>query len=466
MALKDSCGVSVSTDNRTSLDRYERARDLLHSYFNDPLATIDETLAEDPGFVMGHCFRAGLLTTTTDKAAEPMLRESVEAGEALAVNANDRERRHLAAARAWLDGDFERAVARYGDIAIEYPRDSLALQLAHLGDFYLGQSSLLRDRIARALCDWDESVPGYGYVLGMHAFGLEEMGDYGRAEERARRALELNSRDPWAVHAGAHVMEMQGRLGDGVHWLTSRTSDWAPDNGFAFHNWWHLALYHLDLGRYDRVLEIYDTAIRPKPSELPLEMLDATALLWRLHLRGVDVGNRWTELANTWEKRVEDAYYVFNDMHAMMAFVASGREATARGLLEVLVRRLDQRGTNAMMTRDVGLPICRAVQAFGRGNYRAAIEELMPVRQIAHRFGGSHAQRDVLSLTLIEAALRAKDTRLGRALASERTELKPTSPFNWALTARAREIGGDATGAGAARIKAETCRAQGERAAA
>jgi tetratricopeptide (TPR) repeat protein len=466
MALKDSRGVSVSTDNRQSLDRYERAVDLLHSYFNDPLAAIDAALAEDPGFVMGHCFRAGLLTTTTDRAAEPMLRESVEAGEALAVNANDRERQHLAAARAWLDGDFQQAVARYGDIAIEHPRDSLALQLAHLGDFYLGQSSQLRDRIARALSDWDESVPGYGYVLGMHAFGLEEMGDYGRAEERARRALELNPRDPWAVHAGAHVMEMQGRLGDGVNWLTSRTNDWAPDNGFAFHNWWHLALYHLDLGRHERVLQVYDTAIRPKPSELPLEMLDATALLWRLHLRGVDVGDRWSELANSWEKRIEDTYYVFNDMHAMMAFVAGGREASARRLLDGLVRRLDQDGTNAMMTRDVGLPVCRALQAFGRANYRAAIEELMPVRQVAHRFGGSHAQRDVLSLTLIEATLRAKDAKLARALASERTELKPTSPFNWALTARASEIGGDATGAGAARTKAEACRKQGERAAA
>ena len=466
MALTDCRGVAVSTDNRKSLDRYERAVELLHSYFNDPLATIDQALAEDPAFVMGHCFRAGLLTTTTDKAAEPMLRESVEAGEALALRANDRERRHLAAARAWLDGDFEQAVTRYGDIAIEYPRDSLALQLAHLGDFYLGQSSQLRDRIARALCDWDDSVPGYGYVLGMHAFGLEEMGDYGRGEERARRALELNPRDPWAVHAGAHVMEMQGRLGEGVHWLTGRTKDWAPDNGFAFHNWWHLALYHLDLGQHDRVLELYDTAIRPKPSELPLEMLDATALLWRLHLRGVAVGKRWAELADTWEKRVDDGYYVFNDMHAMMAFVAGGRETSARHLLDVLVRRLDEGGTNAAMTRDVGLPVCRAVQAFGRGQYRAAIEELMPVRQIAHRFGGSHAQRDVLSLTLIESALRAKDAKLARALASERTELKPASPFNWALTARAREIGGDAAGAGAARSEAEARRAQGERAAA
>jgi hypothetical protein len=119
-----------------------------------------------------------------------------------------------------------------------------------------------------------------------------------------------------------------------------------------------------------------------------------------------------------------------------------------------------------MMTRDVGLPICRAIQAFGRGQHRTVIEELMPVRQIAHRFGGSHAQRDVLSLTLIEAALRAKDAKLARALASERTELKPTSPFNWVLTARAREVGGDTAGAGAARLKADACRIQGERAAA
>src|SRR4029450_7441670 len=109
--------------------------------------------------------------------------------------------------------------------------------------------------------------------------------------------LEFTRRYTGAVNAAAHVMERQGWLGKGVRWLTSRTENWAPDNGFAFHNWWHLALYHLDLGQHDRALELYDTAIRPKPSELPLEMLDATALLWRLHLRGAAVVNRCSELA-------------------------------------------------------------------------------------------------------------------------------------------------------------------------
>ena len=156
---------------------------------------------------------------------------------------------------------------------------------------------MLRDRVAQVLPHWDASMPGYGYVLGMYAFGLEETALYSRAEDIGRRALEINPRDPWAVHAVTHVMEMQGRLRDGIEWLTAREKDWAPNNGFAFHNWWHLALFHLDAGDIARVLELYDRRIRPAPSQVPLEMIDASAMLWRLELRGIDVGARWQQLA-------------------------------------------------------------------------------------------------------------------------------------------------------------------------
>ena len=93
-------------------------------------------------------------------------------------------------------------------------------------------------------------------------------------------------------------MEMQGRHRDGVDFLTSRADDWSIGNGLAFHNWWHLGLFHLDLGDHDRVLEIYDTRIRPAQTPVALEMVDATAMLWRLTLRGVDVGARWQPLAD------------------------------------------------------------------------------------------------------------------------------------------------------------------------
>ncbi|HEX7812569.1 MAG TPA: tetratricopeptide repeat protein, partial [Burkholderiales bacterium] len=425
MALRDCRDVPVSTSNRASLDRYEAATRLLHGYYGDPLGAIDRALEEDPEFIMGHCLRAGLMVMSTDKGAEPMLQKSVRAAQGLEHRANDRERGHIAAAEAWLNGNFERSIRLYGNILLEYPRDALALQIAHVGDFFLGQSSMLRDRVAQALPFWNDTVPGYGYVLGMHAFGLEETALYGQAEATGRKALELNARDPWAVHAVAHVMEMQGRVDEGMNWLLSRSQDWAPDNGLAYHNWWHLALFHLDRGDEERVIELYDTAVRRPDSNVVLEMIDASALLWRLHLRGVDLGARWGLLADAWEPRLEEAYYAFNDAHAMMAFVGAGRREAAASLLKALEKRTAEGGTNGRMTWEVGLPLCRALNAFAEGDCAAAVELLLPLRLVASRFGGSHAQRDIINLTLIEAALRGGRLTLARALASERTALKP-----------------------------------------
>jgi tetratricopeptide (TPR) repeat protein len=444
MSLRDSRGVSLSTRNPASLVRYERALELIQSYFVDPLAVLDEAIAEDRDFVMAHAMRAGLIILFGDHSVLPLMRASIEAGERLAGQANDRERRHLAAARAWLEGDLTGSVRRYGEILHDYPRDSLALQIAHVGDFFLGQSSMLRDRVAQVLPYWDRNVPGYGYVLGMHAFGLEETALYSRAEDTGRRALELNPRDPWAVHAVAHVYEMQGRQADGIRWLTSREQDWAPDNGFAIHNWWHLALYHLDLGDTTAVLDLYDQRVRAQPSKFALDLVDATALLWRLTLQGVDVGSRWQELADSWEPAIDAGFYAFNDAHAMLAFTSAGREASVAALLVSLERRAQGGGTNAMMVRDVGLPLCRAVRDFARAAYASAAERLLELRPTAHRFGGSHAQRDLIHLTAQEAAHRAGRHRLAFALAAERTQVKPASPVNWRLAARAARNMGDA----------------------
>jgi hypothetical protein len=288
----------------------------------------------------------------------------------------------------------------------------------------------------------------------MYAFGLEEMNDYRRAEDTGCRALDCEARDPWAVHAVAHVMEMEGRVADGIAFLMLRRKDWAPDNMFAFHNWWHLGLYHLDLGQTGRVLELYDTAIRPKPSGVALEMVDASAMLWRLYLRDVDTGPRWKELADSWAPSVEDAYYAFNDAHAIMAYVGDGRMGEADRVIAALERRAKGSGTNAMMTREVGLPLARGIKAFGEGRFAETVERLLPLRPIAHRFGGSHAQRDAIALTLVEAAIRDGQAKLARALAAERTALKPSSPLNWQLAARALVAAGESEQAAQARKKA------------
>jgi tetratricopeptide (TPR) repeat protein len=458
--MNDARGVPVSTDDPASLAAYERAQDLFHRYAGDPIAVIDEALDRDPGFALGHAFKAAVILLATERPLEPRLRAAVEAGEAVAGGAGPRERMHLAAARAWLDGDLDRAVDRYARIAVELPRDALALQAAHVGAFLLGRANALRDVVARALHAWDERVPGYGYVLGMYAFGLEENGDYARAEEIGRRAVELERRDAWASHAVAHVMEMQARLDEGIAWLEQGSREWDPDTALACHNSWHLALYHLDAGDVARALALYDARIRPQRNQVVLDLVDASALLWRMWLAGHEVGGRLEALADDWRGRVEDAYYVFNDVHAMMAFVGAHREADARALLAAVERHAADAGTNGRMIREVGLPVCRALAAFGQGDHAAAVEHLLPAREGASRFGGSNAQRDVLSLTLLEAALRSGQASLARALASERTRLRPANPAAWIATARALEAARSGAEAAQARQQALRLRAR------
>jgi tetratricopeptide (TPR) repeat protein len=454
MTLTDKRGVPVSSNNQASIDGFERAVGLFQGYFVDPVATIDDVLARDPGFVMGHALRAGMLLTSSEKAAVPEIQRSFEAAEALAHTANDRERGHIAAIEAWLEGDFHRAIELYGKVLLNHPRDAVALQVAHLCDFLTGQSWLLRDHVARALPFWDATVPGYGFVQGMLAFGLEEMGDYGAAEAAGRKALELNAADAWAAHAVAHVMEMQGRVDEGVDFLTRSAKDWAEDNFFAYHNFWHLSLYHLDRGETAKVLELYDRRIHPGHTEVAMELVDATALLWRMRLRGHDVGDRWTEVADTYVGTIDDGYYAFNDFHATMAFAATDRWPEVDRVRASVARAAEGSGSNAMMSREVGLPAIDAVIAFERGDYGTTVDKLLPVRTHANRFGGSHAQRDILTLTLIEAALRDGQTGLARGLAAERTTLKPGSPFSWSLAARGAEQAGDKQAAEKARARA------------
>lgn len=453
--LEDPRGAPLSTADPSNLEALERAHALALGFQGDPIAEIDRALARDPDFVMGWLFKAGMLTQAMEtRIYEPMV-AALEAAEALADKANERERGHMAAVRAWVEGDFTRACERWDRVLIDHPRDLLALQLAHLSDVLLGDVASQRDRVARVLPEWHEGVPGYGWVLGFYAFGLEENRDFGRAEEMGRRAVALNPKDAYAIHAVAHVHEMTGRQAGGIWWMTSRRDDWAPGN-FANHLWWHLALFHLDVGEIDRVLEIYDERLRGGPgAEGKYQELDSAALLWRLWLYGHDLGVRWTELADKWAPAATDSLYAFNDVHAMMTFVADGRDDLAERVLTAAERHV-RRGhdDNVAMTREVGLPFCRAQQAFAEGRYEEAVERLLPIRCQTQRLGGSHAQRDVIALTLIEAALRAGRYRLARALINERVALKPTSPQNWRLLGRARQGAGDQDGARKARARA------------
>lgn len=436
MTIRDRQGHPLTGASAASVAPYEIALRQFHCYIEDPVASVDRALAESPDFVMAHVLKAYLHLLGTEPAALPVARACH--AEASKLPANDRERGHVAAVGHLVQGRWHDAGRALEDVAIDHPLDLLALQAGHIVDFYIGDSRMLRDRIARALPAWDRERPGYHAVLGLHAFGLEETGDYARAEREGREAVAIEPRDGWAQHAVAHVMEMQGRQADGIAWMRGNAEAWSKDSFFAVHNWWHVALFHLDLGEIDQVLALFDGPVRGASSTLVLELIDASALLWRLQLRGVDVGERWHAVADHWQPLADAGTYAFNDAHAVMAFVGAGRPEAIERVLRAQDEAMNAVSDNARFLREVGRPVTEAILAFGQGDYAETIRLLRPVRHIAHRFGGSHAQRDLLDLTLIEAAFRAHEAALARALAFERLAVKPTSPFNRELARRAK----------------------------
>ena len=116
----------------------------------------------------------------------------------------------------------------------------------------------------------------------------------------------------------------------------------------------------------------------------------------------------------------------------------TGRGAAAEQLLKALEDKANASGTAAMIAREVGVPIVRAVDAFGRADYDTAVELLMAVRYRAHLFGGSHAQRDIVHRTLIEAAIKSGNGALAQALTNERVAQRPDCPYSRSLQSRAQ----------------------------
>jgi hypothetical protein len=422
MSVRDHHGLALSGASQRAAESYQGALHAYHCYAGDAVGLVDAAIADSPGFVMAHALKAYMHLIGGNAEAVAIGLQAFEAAKALP--ANEREQGHVAALGSFLTGEVRAAGRILEDVAIANPRDVLALQTGQLMDFLTGDSRMLRDRIGRARGQWAEGMTDYHAILGMHAFGLEETALYDQAEAAGRRAIELEPRNGWAQHAVAHVLEMQDRRADGVAWMRGDIRAWTEESFFAVHNWWHLALFHLGLGEVDEVLRLYDGPIYGARSDLAFDMVDAAALLWRLHLLGVDVGDRWAVLADVYATQPR-GQYAFDDAHAMLAFVGAGREAQAQAVLDAQGPVLAGAGDNAMFSGEVGLPVMQAIHAFGHGDYGRAVELLRGVRNKAARFGGSHAQRDLIDLTLIEAAGRAGERSLEEALLSERAAAKP-----------------------------------------
>jgi hypothetical protein len=380
---------------------YERAVESMRVQRGDARALARAAAAANPDSMAARLLEATILVSSRD------VRDFEAAGWSFAtlsrLPGDKGQRGHLGALAAALDFDLGAACRIYDQILAEDPHDWLALWAAQLMDYFSGNAEALRERSARVLAH----RPDDHAVLSLHAFALQECGDYAAAEASALRALELEPRDLRAEHALLHVWEMRGEAAQALRWAAPRAHDWHGSH----HLWWHLALFMVAHERPYDALAVYDQKFRDDALAV---LIDASALLWRLHLQGVDVGARFAPLAARWAAHADDAHCAFNDLHAMMAFAGARRFDLARRLLAAQERRLTRPfGANFQMTRLVGHPACRALAAYGRGDYRDAEALLRSLPPVAHRIGGSHAQRDILQLTRAAAAARRSTTTRG-----------------------------------------------------
>ncbi len=368
----------------------------------------------------------------------PMARDAHKSARLGYEAALPRERKYVDALEAWLMGRPSTSIALMEQVLAVDPGDSLAMKLSHGIRFILGDANGMRASVERVMPAYDPDHAGRGYLLGCHAFALEETGAYEKAGITGRQALWMAPNDAWGLHAVAHVHDMSGDAAAGLSWLTEREEAWAHCNNFRYHVWWHKALMHLDLGQIDEALALYDTQVRRDKTDDYRDISNATSLLMRLELDGVQVGNRWEELSQLCANRTEDGSLIFADLHYLLALAGRDRAAETRRLVSRIHADAKHRHNEAQDRMAIpGCDAANGLEAFGDGNYAMAFAHLARARSAMQLAGGSHAQRDVFERMTIDAGLRAGEFDAAEAILDDRRAKRTGREDNYALARRA-----------------------------
>ena len=418
------------------IDEAVRAMTLNYGDVNGCLAEAREA---DPGCAMADILEAWLLALTKDGVQLARARDLLSSVAGAGLTA--REARHLAALRFAANGRWASAVAVLDRHLMDDPHDLAGHQCALRLDGYLGRFHREAARAARALPFWSKDEPGYGIMLSFYGFGLEELGDFARAEDIARTAAELEPYGYWPHHTVSHVLEMTGRPDEGIAWMNGRLPYWSdPKCKNRVHIWWHKALYHIELGRFEEALALYDDEILPAMRVAGTQLCNAASLLWRLETLGCEAGERWSRLLPLWQGLLAGMTSPFNEVHAAMTALRAGDRAAYETVLDGMKRTAAANGELAPAYRDISIPAAEAMACFTDGDYTGAVDGLLTAETHLWRMGGSVAQRDLVAWTLAVAAIRSGRRNVALSLANERLALRPGSAVNRRFLQEAQAI--------------------------
>ena len=358
--------------------------------------------------------------------ARPFLDRALAAS-AISTDMTARERRFVASIAAWVEGDIPQAAQLHEEQAREYPRDLVSVKLGQYHLFNLGDSpGMLRLALA--------ALPGAGdvpYLHGMAAFAWEQCHLLDQAEAAARQGIAMCRKEPWAHHALAHVMLTTGRFTEGQAFMNDISDSWTGLNSFMVtHNWWHQALFGLELGQHDEVLRLYDQNVWGVAKDYSQDQANAISLLSRLELCGVDVGKRWQDVADYLLVRVDDHVQPFLDLHYLYGLARAGRpqaDALMRSLCGFAADAARAGGVRGRVWDNVCLPAARGLLAHVNGDYGAAAQALGAALPHLADIGGSHAQRDWFEQIYLDSLMRSNQWGAAQQIVQQRLRGQPES---------------------------------------
>lgn len=430
--LRDAYGLEVTTSNAATiaaLDTY--TADWIG--YGTRLRTIFDAADADPESPLANAKAAAIHMALEAATGFAAARHYIKRARMTVRDANEREKLFVAAVVAWWRGDTPMALSTLRQLTRKFPEDIAAAKWGQYHAFNLGRG-------ADVLHFAEDIAAPHALTAeawGMRAFGLEQVSRLNEAEAAGRRALSLKRAEPWAQHAIAHAMDAQGRLDEGVTFLRDYAHTWNDRSVFIReHNYWHLALLHLDRDEQRQALDIFDDHLWGEWPEFAQEQIGAISALWRMELRGMMVGDRWAPIVDNVLARWHEHILPFHDMHFIYALARGDRMAEARVFLTSLARHGERDATG--IWESIAAPLGAGLIAYAQGRYEQAVNFITPLLPRLHLIGGSHVQRDLFIQTWIDAALKAGHYSAVEDVLTRRHSERPAVAANRRLLDAAR----------------------------
>lgn len=430
--LRDAYGLEVTTANAATIAAIDTYTQDWIGY-GTRLRTIFDAADADPESALANAQAAAVHMALEAATGFAAARHYIKRARMVVRDANEREKLFVAAVVAWWRGDTAMALATLRQLTQRFPEDIAAAKWGQYHAFNLG-------RCADVLSFAEDILPPHKQTAeawGMRAFGFEQCSRLREAEEAGRRALSLKRAEPWAQHAIVHVMDAQGRFDDGVEFLRDYAHTWKDRSVFIReHNYWHLALLHLDRDEPREALDTFDDHLWGEWPEFAQEQIGAISALWRMELRGVAVGDRWAPVVDNVLTRWHEHILPFHDMHFVYALARGDRMAEARAFLTSLARHGERDASGVW--ESVAAPLAAALIAYAQGKHEQAANAIAPLLPRLHLIGGSHVQRDVFVQTWMDAASKAGQHSAVEDLLARRHRERPAVAANRRLLDLAR----------------------------